>query len=388
MASLDVRLFGRPLLALLFLQLLPCRTVHLAMRHPYLVHHVVRNAVLGHTAGFLSANHSGTAAQRRLDATAKSEMKHNGTHMERNIHAKWQCTFPQGDCYKKHAPMEGLPEQMDKCTKEKALQPLEIEMTIDLKCAGVDSLVDCSRSGSSKPYDPLLLCNTDPMLLQAKCHTECRKNGKNGKVLEICVFKFDTSGTFNMSDSTVETCTLDAMCKSPYVEQNEMFCSGHNSTKKHKAHWLTEDRAWKHRETHGIEAPPASAAEVKAEAGMSWVPQALPARQHKAVLVSKVLWAAGLVLFMVAGGIHLGRSQRLPRPLQQIFEDLMDRAGNWVTFANEQQLSSPAMYRRRKVRYQAPQAPPSEIPGAAAAVKEEKQDEAVEFSAAAAAAAS
>lgn len=33
---------------------------------------------------------------------------------------RWQCTFPQGDCFTRHAPTEGLPEDAhQRCTKER-----------------------------------------------------------------------------------------------------------------------------------------------------------------------------------------------------------------------------------------------------------------------------
>lgn len=44
-----------------------------------------------------------------------------------------------------------------------------------------------------------------------------------------------------MRSMAEEQCKQEATCKSPYVEQDEMFCSGNASLQKHKPHWLTED---------------------------------------------------------------------------------------------------------------------------------------------------
>lgn len=378
-------------LTLLLQLLLPqCGAVSIASSRPHLVRHAVQ-AISSHTA----SDFSGSQAVRRLEPSATSQLQHNGTHLERTVHAKWQCTFPKGDCFKVHAPMEGLPEQMDTCTEEKAVSALEVHMTIDLTCAKMDAGVNCKKVVNTKQFDPFILCNNDPLLIKAKCSIECRsgKWGRDKRPFEVCAFLFDTGGSFSMSDKTVETCNLEAACKSPYVEQNEMFCSGHNSTKKHQAHWLTEDHPWKHRENHGIEAPPPEAVE-EVDAGRDWVPKFLPRKQSSFGL-PQMLWLFAAFLFLLAGWIHLGREDCLPGPLQQLYEDLNDRFHSTVDFVKHS--GRPTSWDRPRSRnpptpatlpYQGPSAKfrapgPSEYAAPDLRIAEaEAEDEAVEFTAA------
>lgn len=320
------------------------------------------------------------------ESAAISEMRHNGTHLERTVHAQWQCTFPKGDCFKNHAPMEGLPEQMDVCTEEKAVSALEVVMAIDLTCAKMASVMSCKKGGpTGKQFDPFLLCNSDPLMLKAACHLECRYKkewGAGFRPFEICMFEFDSGGKYNMSDKTVETCNLEATCKSPYVEQNEMFCSGRNTTKKHQAHWLTEEDAWKHREKHGIRAPPAALGET-VDAGVDWVPKSLPKHRPMLFNFGIVFWIVAVVLILVSVWIHLGRQDCLPLPVQQCYEELNDRFHtffNWTaaaqaTFRAPRASQASLPYKGPSTRYSAPQVATSH------GAKPAADDETLEFSA-------
>lgn len=263
-------------------------------------------------------------ASRRLDASTISEMRHNGTHMERIVHARWQCTFPEGKCFKNHAPLEGMPEKMEKCTKETNKGPLEVEMSIDLTCAGMGAHIQCDKLHSQE-FDPFQMCNNDPLLVKARCRIECR----DGKPYEICNFDFDSGRMYNMSDETVDSCNLEAICKSPYVEQNEMFCSGHHTTGQHKPHWMTEDRPWAHREQHGLEAPPPSSVGFTVQARpeqLPPVPRTLPQGASNAAGVSSRqkwnLWTMALLLLLVAVALGAARRGWLPEPLLRFLEAL------------------------------------------------------------------
>merc|ERR1712216_591441 len=103
-----------------------------ALSHPDLKSHLVRSALaVLDDHGLAEADSSVTLPSRRLkDAAdyapthgqqASSEIVHNGTHYVRHVRATWKCVFPEGTCFDDHAPLEGLPEKMEECVKEKNL---------------------------------------------------------------------------------------------------------------------------------------------------------------------------------------------------------------------------------------------------------------------------
>lgn len=300
-------------------------------------------------------------APRRLDASTVSEMRHNGTHMERIVHARWQCTFPEGKCFAHHAPLEGMPEKMDKCTQEANKGALAVEMAIDLDCAGMGGQIDCDRI-TPQEFDPFQLCNNDPLLVKATCHLECRKHVP----FELCRFEFDTGRTYNMSDDTVDSCNMEAICKSPYIEQNEMFCSGHHTTQKHQPHWITEERPWVHREKHGLEAPPPPSAGLVVQAQPQQQPSPVPRTLPQSAASAggsgqEVLWALALLLLAFAGLLMAGRFGWLPKPIKRYLEALgIQFGGDARSFP-----STGATYRApagdRAMRYVAPS--PQGAPG-------------------------
>lgn len=195
--------------------------------------------------------HADRHLPRRLGATdsstATSRTWHNGTHEERVVNATWQCTYPEGKCFHNHAPLEGLPEKMEACVHEYNEDPLTVQMTIDLTCAGMTN-VHCDDKMETRKFDPFYLCNNNPLLLTAECQMEC----KDRRPVEHCVFHFDSQGVYNMSDETVDICSLEAVCMSPYIEQNQMLCSGHQTVGKFKPHWTQGMLPDRQRADHGI----------------------------------------------------------------------------------------------------------------------------------------
>jgi len=294
---------------------------------------------------------------RQLQQSVVTEMRHNGTHLERVVHAKWQCTMPEGDCAKHHAPLEGLPDQMEKCTNETNEGPLIVNMAIDLTCAGMGATIPCGTPLPRRNFDPFQMCNTDPLLVKALCHLECR--GKTP--FEICRFEFDGGRRYNMSDETIDLCDMQATCKSPYVEQNEMFCSGHNTTKKHKADWVLQENPWSHRGTHGLSGPPPASAgavvEVRPEYVDGSVPPALPQPEGGGA-VGPLLWAAVVLLMLVAAALFGARLRILPTRLQRLLDALglkFDMAGADAGGEARDVPRLGALY--RPSRYVAPSAP-------------------------------
>lgn len=337
-------------------------------RQQQLAVRAVRATAHGLAAQRVPSSH---AALRRLQPTAASEMRHNGTHLERVVQARWQCTYPDGECYTNHAPLEGLPEKMEHCTEEKNRGPLIVDMVINLQCAGLDGHIKCERSGPQEEFDPFYACNNDPLLLKARCHIDCR----DSKPFEVCTFEFDAAGAFNMSDETIETCNLEAACKSPYVEQNEMFCSGHATAKGHKPHWLSED-AWAHRAQNGLQAPPASAGmtvEAQPLAAERQVPQVLPQAGGEGTS-GEVFWAVVWVMLLIAGGLLAWRLGCLPESLNTRLEAIVGLPSSYG--AGSGRIPPPYGARGRQMQYVAPKAPSS---GAKPAGASADPEEAAEF---------
>jgi len=184
------------------------------------------------------------------ESKTTSGMRHNGTAMERIVNATWQCTFPDGNCFTSHGSQEGMPDKMNSCVKEENAGPLTVFMVIDLHCAKMDTRIHCDKL-HPHPFDPFYTCTNDPNLIMAQCHLEC----KDGYPFEKCRFDFDKQGLFNMSDETVDTCILDATCMSPYIEQNQMLCSGHQSSSNFKPHWLNRPLSNRVNASHDIRPP-------------------------------------------------------------------------------------------------------------------------------------
>lgn len=213
-----------------------------ASKRGHLSAHLVRHALAavdGHSFDKMSLPPRRLKDANEYSSThgseASSEVRHNGTHLVRHVEAKWRCVFPDGTCYNNHAPLEGLPDKMEACVEEKNLGPLTIVMNIDLHCAHMDSKIHCDSGLSEEPFDPFHTCTNDPNLLKATCKFKC----KNGYPIEECTFQFDTKGVFNMSDKTIDTCSLHAECMSRYVESNQMSCSSTKENANFKPHWQT-----------------------------------------------------------------------------------------------------------------------------------------------------
>lgn len=205
--------------------------------------------------------------------TATSSTWHNGTAEERVVNATWQCTYPEGKCFHNHAPLEGLPEKMEACVSEHNIDPLTVQMSIDLTCAGMTN-VHCNEKVETRKFDPFYLCNNNPLLLTAECQMQCHDR----RPFQNCTFHFDSEGVYNMSDETVDICTLEATCMSPYIEQNQMICSGHETVGKFKPHWTQRALPDRKRADHGIRG-------------------ALKQQAPKSRSVSKALSTIALVLF-------------------------------------------------------------------------------------------
>eukprot|EP00401_Gymnodinium_catenatum_P065892 CAMPEP_0117618218 /NCGR_PEP_ID=MMETSP0784-20121206/85992_1 /TAXON_ID=39447 /ORGANISM="" /LENGTH=352 /DNA_ID=CAMNT_0005422079 /DNA_START=1 /DNA_END=1059 /DNA_ORIENTATION=- len=218
---------------------------------------------------------------RRLEVT--SVRRHNGTAMERIVNATWDCVFPRGSCTMNHAALEGLPEKAKACTKETNKGPLDVTMEIDLNCADLGKNFDCRRGVPKEPVDPFTMCNNDPHLIKALCKFECR----NGGPWEVCYFRFDSDGLFNMSDETIDVCKIESECKSMYLEQNQMLCSGHHTVGNFKPHWLSSEDPWHDRANYGLSAPAANS-----------TPADVRLPEHS--FVSKSLWAIAIAVVCVA----------------------------------------------------------------------------------------
>lgn len=163
--------------------------------------------------------------------------------VERIVNETWDCTFPEGDCFTRSAHQEGLPTHLDNCINETNLTPLKLLMEIDLHCANMDASLKCDEKlPTNRPFDPFYLCNNDPLVMEAQCLLECR----NGFPWQICTFQFDKSGQLRMDDETIEVCNLDAACRSPYLEQNQIFCSGMKTVDGHKAPWFRREIVRRH----------------------------------------------------------------------------------------------------------------------------------------------
>jgi len=177
-----------------------------------------------------------SGSRRLQEPTATSERRHNGKEEERVINATWQCTFPKGDCFSRQARKEGTPDNLKSCVKQENLAPLTIKFTVDLTCAKIEVAVPCDKL-TKMNFDPFEMCNNDPKLLSTRCQFAC----KGKRYVEECIYDLDTAGLYNMSDETVDACSLQETCMSPYVEQNQLFCSGHETTNKFKPHWFSRE---------------------------------------------------------------------------------------------------------------------------------------------------
>jgi len=257
--------------------------MHGLARHPDLVVRSVRAAFANGRSG------------RRAESAVTSEMRHNGTGMERVVDATWECVFPDGDCFKEHAHMEAIPENMDACSNETNINATVINVTIDLQCAGLSHLIDC-RMLDGKLFDPFKRCNVDSGMLKATCGMTCIQD----KPSQVCVYEFDTSRAYNMSDETIEICTMDASCKSPYVEQNHMLCSGKKTAAGFKPHWLQGEQPWSQRLSHDLAGPSKRMQEPAAPA---------PLPDHH-----RMLWEAVLLLALSALVVALARWTALSDP--------------------------------------------------------------------------
>eukprot|EP00929_Paragymnodinium_shiwhaense_P037841 TRINITY_DN20084_c0_g3_i1.p1 TRINITY_DN20084_c0_g3~~TRINITY_DN20084_c0_g3_i1.p1 ORF type:complete len:440 (-),score=74.88 TRINITY_DN20084_c0_g3_i1:157-1476(-) len=232
---------------------------------------------------------------RWLDSRASSHQRHNGTHLVRIVNATWDCVFREGGCYGNKAPMEEMGEQLATCMKQHNEGPLSIVMEIDMECAGLKDVVDCSAGNVRfNDFDPFKDCNNNALLLTARCRPECRQGkakGEHRKPWHVCVFNFDSSGVYNMSDETVETCVLESQCKSPYVEVHEMFCSGHMISKDYKPSWLSSQDPWQHRASHSLKRPA-----VRQQSAGAQPPQDPPMS-----FLSQLLWICAIALVFVLG---------------------------------------------------------------------------------------
>lgn len=208
-----------------------------------------------------------------------STVHHNGTHFVREVRATWKCVFPEGTCFGNHAPLEGLPDKMQDCITEENEGPLTVKFVIDLHCAHMDQNIQCDSNLNTKEFDPFHTCTNDPNLLKAKCHLGCT----NGYPKEYCTFEFDSIGAFNMSDRTIDTCSLQAECMSPYVEANSMFCSSHQGQSHYKPHWESRPLPSRDVANHGIRGPPPK----------------LQTELPRSRLLSLVLWLIALIAFGV-----------------------------------------------------------------------------------------
>lgn len=219
-----------------------------------------------------------------------SALTHNGTHMERVVDVRWECTYPKGECFARHAPLEGMPEKYEACSTSENLTALSIRMVIDLQCANVPGAA-CNTIELDRPFDPFIMCNNDPDILKATCHFECRE----AKPFEVCILDFDLGGKCKLDDESVELCKLEATCMSPYIERNQMVCSSHHTASNSKPHWVTEDLPWHWRANHSMEAP---------KAALKALPPLVPATKSH---ISEVLWGIAEVMLAIAVPLWLWR---------------------------------------------------------------------------------
>lgn len=173
------------------------------------------------------------APERRMYGPSAETLVKNG---ERVINATWQCTFPTAGCFKKHGAHEHRADNLKLCHKQKNLGRTIIELSYNLRCAKEENFIHCSDKRNSKEskFDPYKDCNNDPNLVKAGCQLECRK----GVPFQVCIYTLDQLGIFNLTDQTVKACRLEATCMSPYVEQNQMFCSSVKATKSFSPDWV------------------------------------------------------------------------------------------------------------------------------------------------------
>mmetsp|Transcript_500 Transcript_500/g.1336 ORF Transcript_500/g.1336 Transcript_500/m.1336 type:complete len:166 (+) Transcript_500:1-498(+) len=156
---------------------------------------------------------------------------------------------------------------------------------------------------------------------------------------------------------------MEAVCKSPYIEQNQMFCSGRNATKKFRPHWVQEELPWKHRFNHGIEAP-------------RGVPEVRNAPSTQTDAMSSTLWMAATA--MIASGALLV-AQR---------QGLVERCAGLCALAlrDRRELKIGAPYRAPRITGMQPMeyvAPPAPTAGAGARQSStfagERDEETVQF---------
>lgn len=250
------------------------------------------DSVARRTGSVYSNDGSTVTSSGHHGSQATSEMRHNGTGLERVVNATWKCAFPQGNCFANHAPLEGMPVEMQKCIEEKNKGPLLIQITVDLHCAKMDNTVHCDSDLKQDPFDPFYTCTNDPNVLKATCQISC----KNNFPFEICTFQFDQLGIFNMSDESIDVCKLDAECMSPYIEANVMFCSGHKTSANFKPHWVSRPTPNRVYANHGIRGAPSHK-------------RAKPPPES---VGSELLWLMALVLMAFSAGAAALRMGYLP----------------------------------------------------------------------------
>lgn len=294
-------------------------------------------SVVRHTQRRLNEGFKGSGPPRSLKdtkdyasvhgSTTKTGVSHNGTHFVSHVDAKWKCVFPDGTCFHDHAPLEGLPDEMDKCITEKNIQPLIIEMNIDLNCifdgpsgTAMDSMIHCDASLRKEPFDPFHTCTNDPNLVKATCHFDC----KSGHPHQICTFELDSIGAFNMSDVTIEACSMYNECSSPYVENHQMWCSTHKAQGEFKPHWQSRPLPKRGSVDNGLRAPP---------------PQ--PKTEGPSLFLGS-LWAVALLAMVLGVFVMLMRLGIVPEP-ERLHE-------LWLTFTEGTLFAS----KRRVPRYRAP----------------------------------
>lgn len=227
----------------------------------------------------------------REENSVTEMVESNGTMLVRTVDARWECTFPEGNCFTSHAPLEGMPEKLDACTKEENQGPLTVNMVVDLHCAGMALMIQCNEHLNSQPFDPFYYCNNDPLLIVAQCHLECHDSFP----FEVCTFNFDQRGIFNMSDKTIDTCQMQGTCKSPYIEQNQMYCSTHDSAMSFVPHWINQERPWKSRSNNSLQAP------------HMMMKMRAPVQQEGPTVIGQVLWVCATFALIAAVSVALYR---------------------------------------------------------------------------------
>lgn len=218
---------------------------------------------------------------------------------KRVVNATWECTKPSGDCFANHAAQEGLPTGLKGCVNETNAADLTVIMEIDLHCLKYDNKIHCDKDLNKNPFDPFYLCNNDPALITAVCQMRC----KMGYPFEICTFNFDPQGKYNMSssreDMAIDICGLEAACMSPYIEHNEIYCSGHKEVHSWKPAWLQRPMPPRGRAWHEIKAPlQSSQQEKKSEAG------AVSGLVHWVLLLGASMLLCVAVVHKTSGGLQ------------------------------------------------------------------------------------